>query len=291
MLTFLALCSAELGYQYQRNTAGLAHETDNNQPEDHYQTHADFHKHFYAFEAPYDSEEETELVEQKLADVAQKNLQVVFIKAPENKAVQGALNALTKQSSEDKTAIFVLNKQTDSNELASKLSALQARRKHKPQVHFVKYRTDAEAAHAQQHIQAQYAAAVPPEPLSSSSLGYSELYLPEKEILTPPLSYPQEAAAVALPQPAQEPAVQTPAPLRSYLPPVTNFVTPPPSYNPGLIDLPPEPLGQQQLAPSLYDLEARTARSRPIDFRANERHRPNSRIVFPTSTPARSYLP
>lgn len=403
----LALCSAELGYQYQQGDPGLGYETDTQQTGDHYQDHADFHKHFYAFEAPYDSDEEVEQVEQKIIDVAQKNLQVVFIKAPENKAVQGALNALTKQSSEDKTAIFVLNKQTDSNELASKLSAVQAHHKHKPEVHFVKYRTDAEAARAQQHIQEQYAAAaalpqqpLPPSPLgylqsayvlgkdskaaqaystlqssssssssssaslgytqtsytvgkepqavesytqlpsssaTSSSLGYSQpaelpaqqvlpalpayyaqqslavqtpeqplqqSYYPAKETTAQPAYYPQVAAPVELPPKPysppveqalypQESALQPPAPHPSYLPPtVSNFVTPPPiSYNPGLIDLPPVPLVEQQLAPSPYDLDARTARSRHIDFRVNERHRAGSRITFPTSTPARSYLP
>lgn len=400
----LALCSAKLGYQYQQGDPGLSYETDNQPTGDHYQDHADYHKHFYAFEAPYDSDEEVQQVEQKIIDVAQKNLQVVFIKAPENKAVLGALNALMKQSSEDKTAIYVLNKQTDSNELASKLSAVQAHHKHKPEVHFVKYRNDAEAAHAQQHIQEQYAAAaaLPQQPLppaslgylqsayvlgkdskaaqaystpqsstssssysqttytlgkdpqavegyaplpstsasSSSSLAYSQpaelpaqqvlpavpayyaqqsiavqtpeqplqplqqSYYPAKETAAPPAYYPQVAAPVELPPKTytpqveqtpypQEAALQPVAPHPSYLPPtVSNFVTPPPiSYNPGLIDLPPVPLVEQQLAPSPYDLDARTARSRHIDFRANERHRAGSRITFPTSTPARSYLP
>lgn len=304
----------------------------------------------------------------------------------------GALNALTKQSSEDKTAIYVLNKQTDSNELASKLSALQAHHKHKPQVHFVKYRTDAEAAHAQQHIQEQYAAAAAlpqtqPQPLPPASLGYlqsayvlgkdaqaaqaysassssamgysqaaytasqasqlplsalsaaaaslsysqsseqqlppappsyyapqslavpaaelatSQSFYPPKEATALPAYYPQVAAPQELPpqtytpqvqQPLypQEPALPPAAPLPSYLPPVSNFVTPSPiSYQPGLIDLPPVPLVEQQLAPSPYDLDARTARSRHFDFTANERHRAGSRIAFPTSTPARSYLP
>lgn len=155
------------------NEAVLGDERYHSQPGNHYQENADFHKHFYAFEAPYDSVEEVDLAETKLSSLAQKNLQVVFIKAPENKAVVGALNALAKQTSEDKTAIYVLNKQTDVNELASQLSALKAHHKHKPQVHFVKYKTEEEAAQAQQYIQAQYGGGSSiPQPAKASSLGY-----------------------------------------------------------------------------------------------------------------------
>ncbi|XP_017968058.1 uncharacterized protein LOC108659576 [Drosophila navojoa] len=285
-LSFIAICSAKLGYNYEPNSTGFGYGSAAD--------HADFHKHFYAFEAPQDAVDEAELVEQKILAHSKKNLQVVFIKAPENKAVVGALKALAKQTSEDKTDIYVLNKQTDPHELASKLSAAQAQaHKHRPQVHFVKYRTEEEALQAQQVIQAQYGRATGPSSPSSqqSSSGYSQSteipspgYYPESQPLTQQGAYPQELYGAP------------PAPGSSYLPPYTpSYGAAPQPYfggaDQGNLDLPPLPLPEQQLAPSPYDLDARTAKSSRIDFRVNERHRSNGRMVFPTEKPAKTYLP
>ncbi|XP_064550806.1 uncharacterized protein TwdlR [Drosophila montana] len=293
-LAFLALCSAELGYHYQPNSPAIGYEEalDNHQIADHYEDHADYQKHFYAFEAPYDPVDESELIEHKISAIAKKNLQVVFIKAPENKAVDTALHALAKQTNEDKTAIYVLNKQTDPHELASKLSVLQTQHTHKPQVHFVKYRTEEEALQAQQHIQAQYGGATSQslQSLPQPSLGYSpatepnpQAYYPDKQPLPTHGYYPQELSAVA------------PEPHPTYLPPLANYGSLPQPYeggaDQGRLDLPPLPLPEQQLAPGPYDLDARTARSRRIDFRVNERHRSDSRMVFPTGTSSKTYLP
>ncbi|EDW58655.2 uncharacterized protein Dvir_GJ14176 [Drosophila virilis] len=282
----------ELGYDYQPKSPALgyeAEELDSHHSTDHYEDHTDYHKHFYAFEAPYDSVDESELIEHKISAQSKKNLQVVFIKAPENRVVDSALHALATQTNEDKTAIYVLNKQTDPHELASKLSVLQTQHKHKPQVHFVKYRTEEEALQAQQHIQAQYGGATSQslESLQQPSLGYSQTtepapqaYYTDKQPLASHGYYPQELSAVP------------PEPHPTYLPPLSNYGSLPQSYeggaDQGRLDLPPLPLPEQQLAPSPYDLDARTARSRRIDFRVNERHRSDSRMVFPTE---KSYLP
>ncbi|XP_055384023.1 H/ACA ribonucleoprotein complex subunit 1-like [Condylostylus longicornis] len=85
-----------------------------------------------------------------------KNLRVVFIKAPENKGLENAALQLAKSASEDKTAIYVLNKQTDLAELQNKLSQISDHNANKPEVHFVKYNTPEEAEHAQHTIQSQY---------------------------------------------------------------------------------------------------------------------------------------
>ncbi|XP_055384078.1 uncharacterized protein LOC129613818 [Condylostylus longicornis] len=85
-----------------------------------------------------------------------RNLRVVIVKAPENKGLTEAALQLAKSASEDKTAIYVLNKQTDLGELQNQLSQLQDAEGHKPEVHFVKYRTQEEAEHAQHSIQSQY---------------------------------------------------------------------------------------------------------------------------------------
>ncbi|KAH8332737.1 hypothetical protein KR074_009948, partial [Drosophila pseudoananassae] len=285
-LMLLASSSAELGYQYQQNSYGEATTGGGYpvQPNDHYQEHAAFHKHFYAFEAPYDSAEEADLVETKLADLSQKNLQVVFIKAPENKAVVGALNALAKQTTEDKTAIYVLNKQTDAHELASELSALKAQHKHKPQVHFVKYRTEAEAAQAQQHIQAQYGGAESlPQAGQSSSLGY----YPEQRPQYDQGYYPDAAAPSSGYQSSSQ---QSAYPAQGYLPPVPSYSSIAQGYSSaaastaGQIDLPPVPEAQQELSASYNDanVDYRTARSQGFDFRVNERRRSGGRMVFPS---------
>lgn len=220
---------------------------------------------------------------------SKKNLQVVFIKAPENKAVVGALSALAKQTSEDKTAIYVLNKQTDPHELASQLNAAQTQHKHKPQVHFVKYRTEEEALQAQQQIQAQYGGARD-QSLQQSALGYPQTqetplqaFYPENQPLVQHGDYSQELIGVP------------PAPGSSYLPAMTNYGGTSHPYfsgaDQGHLDLPPLPLPEQQLAPSPFDLDARSAKVRRIDFRVNERHRANSRMVFPTEIPSKTYLP
>ncbi|XP_034665319.1 uncharacterized protein LOC117899429 [Drosophila subobscura] len=301
-----------LGYQYQQNNApplnsyGAAAQDYGNEgtsgaagypnlANEHYDDHADFHKHFYAFEAPYDSSEEADQVETKLASLSQKNLQVVFIKAPENKAVVGALNALAKQTTEDKTAIYVLNKQTDSNELASQLSVLKTQHKHKPQVHFVKYRTEAEALQAQQHIQAQYGGTGSPQaPAQASSLGY---YPEQQPHYLPPAPQPSY-----LPRPQSSylpPAPQSsylPPPAAGYLPSLPNYASIAQGYSAagvgstlGQIDLPPLPEPQQDLGSSYDDLDERSGRSLRTGFRANERRRSGSRMVFPTELTSSNY--
>ncbi|KAH8363241.1 hypothetical protein KR084_007515 [Drosophila pseudotakahashii] len=304
-LSLLAGCSAELGYQYQQNSYGSAVNSYGNEaalPEErypnsaagnHFQENADFHKHFYAFEAPYDSGAEE--VESKLSSLGQKNLQVVFIKAPENKAVVGALSALAKQTSEDKTAIYVLNKQTDANELASEISALKSQRKHKPQVHFVKYRTEEEAAQAQQYIQAQYGGgSAIAQPAQASSLGYYPEQRPQYEQDSHPGEYPSNQQGY--PHSPQQSAYQ---PQSGYLPPLPSYSSISQGYNAagssagassiGQIDLPPVPEAQQDLSASYNDnqVDYRSARSRRFDFRANERRRSGSRMVFPSANPGK----
>ncbi|XP_055384064.1 keratin, type I cytoskeletal 10-like [Condylostylus longicornis] len=85
-----------------------------------------------------------------------RNLRVVIVKAPENKGLTDAALQLAKSASEDKTAIYILNKQTDLGDLQNRLGQLQDVHGNKPEVHFVKYRTPEEAQVAQQSIQSQY---------------------------------------------------------------------------------------------------------------------------------------
>ncbi|XP_075160975.1 uncharacterized protein LOC142233816 [Haematobia irritans] len=88
---------------------------------------------------------------------AQQNHRVIFIKGPENNALENAALALAKNAASQKTAVYVLNKQFDLGDLSNKLNQINNNANNKPDVHFVKYRTPEDAANAQHAIQSQYA--------------------------------------------------------------------------------------------------------------------------------------
>ncbi|XP_020811494.1 glycine, alanine and asparagine-rich protein-like [Drosophila serrata] len=112
-------------------------------------------KEFFTFSAnEQDFDEPQEL--ERVAGSVNKGLRVVFIKGPENRGLENAALALAKQAAQQETAIYVLNKQADIGDLASKLNAIRSNNNNKPEVHFVKYRTQEDAANAQRAIQGQY---------------------------------------------------------------------------------------------------------------------------------------
>ncbi|KAM7361113.1 uncharacterized protein ACRADG_009930 [Cochliomyia hominivorax] len=87
-----------------------------------------------------------------------KNYKIVFIKAPAHN-IKLNLNSLKRAqaANEEKTVIYVLSKKPDLGNLQSQLAAVQTEQKaHKPEVYFIKYKTQEEANRAQQEIQAQY---------------------------------------------------------------------------------------------------------------------------------------
>lgn len=92
----------------------------------------------------------------QLSSNLRRNLRVVFIKGPEYNGVEDAALSLSKQAAEQQTAIYVLNKQADINDLGNKLNNIRTNNYPKPQVHFVKYRTPEDAVNAQRAIQGQY---------------------------------------------------------------------------------------------------------------------------------------
>ena len=114
-----------------------------------------YEKEFYTFTAPEDAFDDPQAV-QKIVGSLKKNIRVIFIKNPENKAYENAVLALAKQAAEQRTAIYVLNKQHDIAALAQKFNAINNNHNSKPEVHFVKYRTPEDAANAQKAIQSQY---------------------------------------------------------------------------------------------------------------------------------------
>ncbi|XP_037723823.1 uncharacterized protein LOC119556073 [Drosophila subpulchrella] len=120
-----------------------------------YSVSSELNKEYYTFEAD-ESQFEDPLAAQKIAGSVNKGLRVVFIKGPENRGLENAALALAKQAAEQRTAIYVLNKQTDIGDLANKFNAARQNANQRPEVHFVKYRTPEDAANAQKAIQSQY---------------------------------------------------------------------------------------------------------------------------------------
>lgn len=116
---------------------------------------AEFDKQFYSYTADEDDFNEPAGSEQLEASL-KKNLRVVFIKGPEGNGLESAAVNLAKHAAEQKTAIYVLQKQADLGDLANRLQSQHDVTGHKPEVHFVKYRTPEDATNAQRAIQSQY---------------------------------------------------------------------------------------------------------------------------------------
>ncbi|XP_055384091.1 uncharacterized protein LOC129613824 [Condylostylus longicornis] len=107
-------------------------------------------KHIYYHTAPEEPEEEPRTV---LASKPQKSYRVVFIKAPIYKPAK--LSLVNHKDNEERTVIYVLSKKTDSTDLDISTPAPQVEPS-KPEVYFIKYKTQEEAQNAQQQIQAHY---------------------------------------------------------------------------------------------------------------------------------------
>ncbi|XP_011295669.2 fibroin heavy chain [Musca domestica] len=116
---------------------------------------AELEKEFYTFTA--NEEDFTEpAASNQINSVTKQGLRVIFIKGPENTGLENAALSLAKSAAEQQTAIYVLSKQADLSALANKLNTANENVSHKPEVHFVKYRTPEDAANAQRAIQAEY---------------------------------------------------------------------------------------------------------------------------------------
>lgn len=114
-------------------------------------------KDIYIHSAP----EETEVIgSEGGADAGpiRKNYRIVFIKAP-TPNIKLNLQALRQSqlANEEKTVIYVLSKKPDLGNIRNQLINVQSEQKvQKPEVYFIKYKTQDEANRAQQEIQAQY---------------------------------------------------------------------------------------------------------------------------------------
>ncbi|XP_061386723.1 uncharacterized protein LOC133321657 [Musca vetustissima] len=110
-------------------------------------------KRFFIHSAP-----EEEGVEVQNHDIAvgtpRKNYNVVFVKAPAEKQ-QKIKVRVTPAVNEEKTAVYVLSKKNDAP-IVETFVQEPSTTTSKPEVAFIKYRTNEEAEHAQHHIRAEY---------------------------------------------------------------------------------------------------------------------------------------
>ncbi|XP_033164436.1 uncharacterized protein LOC117143736 [Drosophila mauritiana] len=107
-------------------------------------------KRFFIHSAPEEAEDYKE--RHITVGVPKRNYNVVFIKSPQRnnrKTIK-----ISPAANEEKTVIYVLSKKGESDLNAEVVE--QASSTSKPEVFFIKYKTNEEAAHAQQQIQAQY---------------------------------------------------------------------------------------------------------------------------------------
>ncbi|KAH8338530.1 hypothetical protein KR059_008149, partial [Drosophila kikkawai] len=179
------------------------------QPEPQQQTPAavdEFSKEFFTYSAPEEEFADHESTEH-IASMLKRNLRVLFIKSPEHQGLANAALQLAKQASEQRTAIYVLSKQADVAQLAQRIQSEQQAQaqNHKPEVHFVKYRTPEDAVRAQQLIQQQFDA------LGGSSRSSDEGVAPVLDFSSAP------ATAVVAGQDQQQ-AQGLAVPLTKYLP-------------------------------------------------------------------------
>ncbi|KAL7727142.1 hypothetical protein ACLKA6_016101 [Drosophila palustris] len=200
LLLFLvaAASAAKLGYNYQtavdRRFAGLidneatGFSASGGQHQQHQQQQQqqqqelvsnEFNKEFFTYAAPEEEFADPEAT-QNIANMLKRNLRVLFIKSPEHQGLTNAALQLAKQSSEQRTAIYVLTKQADIGELAQRLQSENQSHAPKPEVHFVKYRTPEEAVRAQQLIQQQFDA------LGGSSRSSDEGVAPVLDFISAP---------------------------------------------------------------------------------------------------------
>ncbi|XP_073816489.1 uncharacterized protein [Musca autumnalis] len=147
VLCLVALCSAShQGYDYPSqpiaaNAGGL------------YGASALVTKRFFIHSAP--QEEGIEVQQHDIAvGTPRKNYNVVFVKAPAEKQ-QKVKVRVTPAVNEEKTAVYVLSKKADAP-IVETFVQEPITTTSKPEVAFIKYRTNEEAEHVQHHIQAEY---------------------------------------------------------------------------------------------------------------------------------------
>ncbi|KAH8294601.1 hypothetical protein KR018_000150, partial [Drosophila ironensis] len=135
---------------FYQQPALQTHHQSHQQQQVQQQPQAIVSKRFFIHSAPEEAEDYKE--RHITVGVPKRNYNVVFIKSPQRnnrKTIK-----ISPAANEEKTVIYVLSKKGESDVNAEVVE--QASSTSKPEVFFIKYKTNEEAAHAQQQIQAQY---------------------------------------------------------------------------------------------------------------------------------------
>ena len=111
-------------------------------------------KDIYVHVPPQDEEQQHHAAAVPAAP-PRKHYRIVFIKAP-TPSISQAAQQVSQAPIEEKTIIYVLSKKHDPIELEAALQEMAYKQPSKPEVYFIKYKTQEEAQLAQRTIQAQY---------------------------------------------------------------------------------------------------------------------------------------
>ncbi|XP_065364154.1 probable basic-leucine zipper transcription factor Q [Calliphora vicina] len=125
------------------------------QQQQQYPTQDTVTKDIYVHVAPEDGEDQRYQQPALPPAPPRKHYRIVFIKAPSQNINKAALR-IQQAPTEEKTIIYVLTKKPDPLDLQAAIQDVQPKQPSKPEVYFIKYKTQEEAQHAQRTIQAQY---------------------------------------------------------------------------------------------------------------------------------------
>ncbi|XP_060535008.1 nuclear envelope pore membrane protein POM 121-like [Cylas formicarius] len=125
-------------------------------------------KHLYFFAAPEEPEEEVKPRINLPAQAAQKSYKIIFIKAPTYKS-QLPINIPAPPANEEKTLVYVLVKKPDAQATIN-VQPSQPAKPTKPEVFFIKYKSQKEAEEAVAKLQSQYGVSVSPNFESANAL-------------------------------------------------------------------------------------------------------------------------
>ncbi|XP_065364142.1 fibroin heavy chain [Calliphora vicina] len=141
------------GQSIQQSGFGGHQQVQQQQQQHQQQQQAIVSKRFFIHSAPEDVEEDYK-EKHITVGVPKKNYNVVFIKSPAKSNKKTAIK-ISPAPNEEKTVIYVLSKKTDASDIQAEVIE-HATTTAKPEVFFIKYKTNEEANHAQEQIQAQY---------------------------------------------------------------------------------------------------------------------------------------
>jgi Domain of unknown function (DUF243) len=148
LLSIVALAAArpEAGYAYN----APAHQGYNYNPPSHHHHHVSapvevVHKHVYVHVPPPEQDDEPHQHDVQQAP-AQVHYKIIFIKAPSYEQNLGKLLAAQQSKTEEKTLVYVLSKKPDEINYETEV-AKNTFTPSKPEVYFIKYKAQKEAAH------------------------------------------------------------------------------------------------------------------------------------------------